>query len=94
MSNIKLEQYYSGDESWENFSNAFNEVWTESNFQKQLLSLLDNQTDLAKVIYYHNIESSIEWLYSKIPALDNLKPIECLKDTELTKRLKVCLMRM
>jgi hypothetical protein len=90
----KLEQYYKGDDSWNKYSSIFGEDWTDSNFQKELLVLVNNQIDLAKVIYYHNTEFSIKWLNSKVPALDDLTPLECLKDIELTKRLKVCLMRI
>jgi len=90
----KLEHYYKGDKSWTKYSNIFGEDWTDSDFQKEILALVNNQIDLAKVIYYHNTEFSIKWLNSKVPALDNLTPLECLKDIELTKRLKVCLMRI
>ncbi|MFC4690935.1 hypothetical protein ACFO5T_10890 [Dokdonia genika] len=90
----KLEQYYKGDDSWNKYSSIFGEDWTDSDFQKELLVLVNNQIDLAKVIYYHNTENSINWLNSKVPALNYLTPLECLKDIELTKRLKVCLMRI
>ena len=91
---IKLEQYYKEEGSWKKYSSIFGEDWTDSDFQKELLVLVNNQIDIAKVIYYHNAEFSIEWLNSEVPALDNLKPLECIKDSELTKRLKVCLMRI
>jgi hypothetical protein len=89
----KLEQYYKGDKGWKEYSNNFGNDWIESEFQSELLKQLENKIDLAKVIYYHCSEFSIKWINSKIPALDNLKPVECLKDVELIKRLKVCLMR-
>ena len=90
----ELEMYFNGEKSWIEYSSIFGEDWTDSDFQKELLTLVNNQIDLAKVIYYHNTEFSIKWLNSKVIALDNLTPLECLKDIELTKRLKVCLMRI
>ena len=89
----ELEKYFKGENDWIEYSKNFGDDWNESEFQKELLVMLGNKIDLAKVIYYHCTELSIKWINSKIPALDNLKPVECLKDDELTKRLKVCLMR-
>ncbi|WP_425077854.1 hypothetical protein [Psychroserpens sp. S379A] len=89
----KLEKYFKGEKYWIEYSINFGDSWNESEFQKELLSQLDNKIDLAKVIYYHCAESSIKWINSKIPALDNIKPVECIKNDELIKRLKVCLMR-
>lgn len=90
----ELEKHFKGEKSWIEYSSVFGEDWTDSDFQKELLTLVNNQIDLAKVIYYHNTDFSIKWLNSRVTALDNLTPLECLKDIELTKRLKVCLMRI
>ncbi|MBW1294978.1 hypothetical protein [Aquimarina litoralis] len=92
--NIKLEQYYDGDQNWLKFSELFNEIWENTKFQNELLELLNGKVDLARVIYYHNRENSIIWLNTKVPALDNLTPIECLNNDLYINRLKVCLMRM
>lgn len=90
----ELEQYYNGQKSWLEFSSNFNEEWKSSEFQKSLLNKLNNQIDIARVIYFHIGENSLEWINKKIPALNNLTPLECLKKEETTNRLKVCLMRM
>ena len=89
-----LEQYYNGQKSWLEFSSNFNDEWKSSEFQKSLLNKLNNQIDIARVIYFHIGENSLEWLNKKIPALNNLTPLECLKTEKTTNRLKVCLMRM
>lgn len=91
---IKLEQYFSGEENWIKLSNYCASFWSDSDIQSKLLAYLENRIDLAQVIYYHLQGNSISWIYSKVPALDNLTPIECLKTEQTTKRLKVCLMRM
>jgi len=90
----ELEQYYNGQKNWLEFSSNFNEEWKSSEFQKTLLSKLNNQIDIASVVYFHIEEHSLEWINKKIPALSNLTPLECLKTEETTNRLKVCLMRM
>ena len=91
---IELEKYFDGEQSWLEFSELFDEIWENSQFQNELLVLLNGQIDLAKVIYYYNQKNSIDWLNKKVPALDGLSPMECISDETLTKRLKVCLMRM
>lgn len=91
---IELEQYFKGQKNWLEFSSIFSEDWESSDFQKLLLSKLNNQVDIARVIYYHIGESSLEWINKNIPALDNLTPLECLKTEKTTNRLKECLMRM
>ena len=90
---IELEKYYTGDEHWNSYAEAFDEHWIEDDIQKKLLEKLEGDIQLAKVINYHLVENSISWLYDNIPALDNLKPIECLKKRNLILRLRECLMR-
>ncbi|WP_289063028.1 hypothetical protein [uncultured Zobellia sp.] len=90
----QLEQYYKGEENWLNFVDLYNEFWNENNNQIELLKALNNNLTIAKVIYGKMGNSSLKWINEKIPALDNLSPIECTKNPELIKRLKVCLKRM
>ncbi len=91
---MELEKYYSGEQSWLAYTKMFDEVWQNTEFQNELLELLNGQVDLAQVIYYHNQENSINWLTKKVPALNGVTPIACLHDKTLVKRLKECLMRM
>ena len=64
----ELEQYFSGQKNWLEFSSNFDEDWKSSDFQKLLLNKLNNQADIAKVIYYHIGENSLKWIDKKIPA--------------------------
>lgn len=91
---IELEQYFKGEENWKVFFSCFENEWISSDFQNELLLKVGNQLDIAMVIYYHVQENSLKWICKKIPALDNLTPLECLKTEKTTKRLKECLMRM
>lgn len=89
----KLEQYFEGEESWIKYSSMFDDDWTNSDVQLKLLEMCNGQLDIAKVIFYHLGKSSLKWMNSNVPALDNLSPLECLNDENLIKRLKVCLHR-
>ncbi|WP_053978627.1 hypothetical protein [Mangrovimonas xylaniphaga] len=89
----KLEQYFNDEESWKRYSSHFSLYWTNSDFETKLLGYLENRLDFAQVIHYHLGQNSIGWIYSKVPDLDELTPIECLQDEVLIKRLKVLLMR-
>ncbi|MEL1241439.1 hypothetical protein [Flavobacterium flavipallidum] len=86
---IELEKYYS-EENWKGFSKTFESV----NAPKNLMMTLNNDEELAKVIFGILQNESFDWLNKNIPALDNLKPISCLENGHLSKRLKVCLTRM
>lgn len=92
---IKLEQYYSEDDNWTNFVDIAKECFNaEDKFKKSLINALNGYSDIAIVVYYRLESDSLEWIQRKIPALDNLKPIECLQSEKLINRLKECLMRM
>lgn len=96
---MNLEQYYSGDDVWDNFVEiAKKEVGSAGfNTDKSILDKLkrkprDND-DIAYVAYYLFYNDSINWIERRIPALDNLMPIECLVSEELTNRLREVLLR-
>ena len=91
--NGKLEQYFEGEEIWIKYSSLFGDDWTNSELQIKLLRICNDHLDIAKVIFYELGEGSIKWMNSKVPALDNLSPVECLNNEDLIKRLKVCLHR-
>ena len=96
---MNLEQYYSGDNVWNYFvkiakheiaSAAFN---TNKSFLAKLKRKLKKHNDIAYVAYYLFYNDSINWIERRIPALDNLMPIECLASEELTNRLREILLR-
>lgn len=90
----KLEQYYSGDENWQNFVELYDEFWNKNDFEMQLLEKLNRKIDLAKVINGKMGKNSLSIIEKKIPALDNISVIECLDNPKLILRLRECLMRM
>jgi len=90
---IKLEQYFSGEDKWNNYSECFKNEWNNDSFQLELLKKMKNKVDIARVIYFHNRKQSLVWINSEIPILDGLTPLECMENEDLTKRLKTCLMR-
>lgn len=90
----KLEQYYSGDNDWNEFVALYDEFWTNNQFQQELADVLGGKIDLAKVIYGKFSTSSLVAINQKVPALDNLTILECIESEQLILRLRVCLMRM
>ncbi|MCW1148234.1 hypothetical protein [Flavobacterium lacisediminis] len=86
---IELEKYYS-EENWKGFSITFQSV----NAPNDLIMSLNDDEELAKVIFGILEKDCNNWLNKNIPALDNLKPLECIEEEHLLKRLKVCLTRI
>lgn len=60
----------------------------------QELSELIRDKEIELAIEVSMVGNSVEWVNSEIPALNNLRPIDCLEDETLLNRLKVCLLRM
>ncbi len=92
-----LEQYYGkdGDHDWANVVKSSALFWTDSPLQQELVHLLSGRKDLAIVINDRIGEKyAASWLKKKIPALDNLRPLDCLGSDQLLRRLKEALMRM
>lgn len=90
-----LENYYSGDADWKQYVFMCQEEYP--NFEReqtQLLNLLENQYDIAIVVFQRTGENSTDWVKQKIPALNGLSAIACLTEPHLTNRLKECLLRM
>jgi len=70
------------------------DTWTLSDSQARLIDKLNGEKELAIVIWGEFKESAFNWITKKIPALDNISPMDCLNDENLINRLKVCLLRM
>lgn len=88
-----LDAYYN-DSYWKNYIDLYNRFWNNGEYQQLLLNDLQNNIDVAKVIYGIFEDDSLEWINTEIPALGNLKPKNCLEDENLLKRLKTLLTRM
>jgi hypothetical protein len=87
-----LENYFDGEENWKNFAKIYKKIETENT--NELLTLLNHNIELANSIEGLIGNNSVNWLYRHVPALNNLRPIDCINDEKLLKRLKECLMRM
>lgn len=90
---IELEKYYN-KKDWDNLVDLCRGNWTNSSLQVELLKTLNGMLDIAIVLWMTHKSASSNWIKSGIPALDNLRPIDCLKNEKLIKRLKVCLLRI
>ncbi len=90
-----LEKFYKGDKYWNDFVSVFpnHEKLQEDKRYMRLYEELNMNKDLSVVIYeLIGIENSIDWINSNNPALDGLKPLECLEGC-LLNRLRTMLMR-
>jgi hypothetical protein len=92
---MTLEKFYSGDLIWEqNASIAYKQYWVDSAMQKKLVEQVGGDLMLAAMIYAKTEEGCLRWLETKVPALQNIKPKQCLFDPKLMIRLRETLMRM
>ena len=83
----QLEQYYPGDASWQRFVAAFGQSKSKQEV-RDLAQSLKGDIDLATVIYEVAGPG-----YDKVPAMDDLTAVDCIRDPELLKRLRTTLMR-
>jgi len=93
-SNDSLENYFPGNEKWNTFVLYCEDEWTECDFQDELIGQLSNNVDIAKVIYASVGAIALDWIKEPVSALEDLSPLECLKSSSKTVRLKTMLMRM
>ena len=90
-----LEKFYKGDKYWNNFVSVFpkHEELLDDKKYLELYNKLNMNQDLSVVIYeLIGAENSINWINSNNPALDGLKPLDCLNSC-LLNRLRTMLMR-
>ena len=89
-----LEKYYSSDEDWQKFSCLYMREFSSRGEVEQLSKQLGDQLDLACVIYGLMGEAEADnWIYTKVPMLDDIKAVDCINDPQLLKRLRVVLIR-
>lgn len=93
MNKNKLEQYYPGDESWDQFTSYYRGLPSTNNLL-ELKKMLNNDEVLAKTIDGLVGQTATSWIMRFIPALDDLRPIDCLSSINLLNRLRTMLMRM
>ncbi|WP_034912091.1 MULTISPECIES: hypothetical protein [Erwinia] len=89
-----LEKYYAGDETWKLSVKIFSEAYLDDNAHL-LAEKLNGYLDLAVIIYgKRGIKEALWWIEQEVPALEGIRPVDCLKDPSLLKRLRECVMRM
>ncbi len=92
-----LEKYFK-ENDWNDFTGFYKEkeyhyesLESFEKFKKKL-----NNDSIIALIIWELIGSNFanNWIKTPNDALDKLKPIDCINDTNLVKRLKVLLMRL
>ncbi len=90
----RLEEDYPGDTAWQAFASLYMQEYEDANC-RLLADSLGGQIDIASIIYgKRGIQEALWWIEQSVPALDDLRPIDCLDSPVLLKRLKTALMRM
>lgn len=89
-----LEEDYRGDDYWAKFVMYYFENYLDDDARK-ISAKINNNLDMAVVIYgKRGLDEGLWWIEQEVPALDNKRPLDCLEDPALIKRLRVCLTRM
>lgn len=90
----RLEDDYPGDADWQEYVELYEEDYLDNNAQA-LSSALDGRLDMAVIIYgKRGLVEGLWWITQSVPALDGLRPLDCLDDPMLIRRLRTALMRM
>ncbi|CAH0320773.1 MULTISPECIES: hypothetical protein [Pseudomonas] len=90
----KLEDDYPGDAEWQVLVQLYEEDYLDDD-ARSLAKQLDGNLDMAVILYgKRGLKEGLWWVEQQVPALDNMRPADCLKDPKLIKRLRTALMRM
>ncbi|WP_223569264.1 MULTISPECIES: hypothetical protein [Pseudomonas] len=72
----------------------YNKVYLDDD-ARTLAKALDGNLDMAVVLNgKRGLKEGLWWVEQQVPALDNIRPADCLKDPKLIIRLRTALMRM
>ncbi|WP_347928389.1 hypothetical protein [Pseudomonas helvetica] len=90
----QLEDDYPGDAEWQVLVQLYEEDYLDDD-ARTLAKRLDGNLDMAVILYgKRGLKEGLWWIEQQVPALDNIRPSDCLKDPKLIKRLRAALMRM
>lgn len=90
----RLEDDYPGDAAWQITVSLYEEDYLD-NDAHTLAQALGGHLDMAVIIRgKRGLEEGLWWIEQEVPALDNIRPLDCLDDPVLIKRLRSALMRM
>jgi hypothetical protein len=88
-----LEEQYPGDNAWGEFARVSDGFWDQCAFKDELVTNLKD-LGLAKAVYMLTSDAALDWVFQGVPALDGLRPVDCLVNPVLVCRLRSMLMRM
>lgn len=90
----RLENDYPGDAGWQALAGLYEEDYLDKN-ARALADALNGHLDMAVIIYgKRGLEEGLWWIEQNVPALDGLRPLDCVSDPTLIRRLRTALMRM
>lgn len=88
------EAEYMGDRTWYELVKAFDGVYNDADVDI-LTDKMEGARDLAIVVNGKiGVRGGLEWSERKIKMLDNLRPVDCLDDPGLIKRLRQYLIEL
>ncbi|KMT55691.1 hypothetical protein [Pseudomonas fildesensis] len=91
---MPLEDEYPGDADWQSTVELYKEDYLDEDAHT-LAQALGGDLDLAVVLRgRRGLKEGLWWIERKVPALDNVRPVDCLEDPRLIRRLRTALMSM
>ncbi len=94
MEIIELTHLFSGEIAWAKYVVLASRHWESFQFKEDLISQVNGDIDLAKVIAFKVGNKFNEWLDYKIPAIENKSPKWCIQNPENINGIKELLLRM
>lgn len=89
-----MESEYAGDEHWRCYSQLYAEDYLDDE-ARELADMLGGHLDMAVIIRgKRGFKEGVWWISQRVPALEGLRPIDCLSEPHLLLRLREVLMRM
>lgn len=89
-----LEHDYPGDADWYEYVSLYRSEYLDEN-ALLLAKAFGDRLDESLIIYgKRGLSEGLWWIERSVPALDGLRPLDCLGSRVLIKRLRSALMRM
>lgn len=87
-------KFSTSEEWWNAFASSGKSEWESCTFKEELLDAVNNDLNLAMVIYHFVGEKYHSWMDRKdIPDLGGLSPKECIESEYGIKRLRMAFMQ-
>lgn len=89
-----LENAFPGDAAWDEFAALYRAEYAGADAER-LAGIMGGHLDIAVVICgKRGLAEGCWWVNQCVPALDGVRPLDCLRSPVLLRRLKTALMRM